>query len=429
MEVSTFTEEVFHVVDELKEHFTRRKKRVSDIVDDEGHQYVDFVMEGGGVLGIALVGFTYVLEQVGIRFMQIGGASAGAINALMLAALGTPGEAKSEQILQHLANLDMYEFVDGDDDARDLIDSWLSGAGRFSMIVNAVQVYDSISDDLGLNPGDKFRDWVAEVLRGAGIKTTADLKARLSEIPKGLKHVNGDSIDHIRPGVAIVAADVSTQTKAVFPRMAGLYWKEPDTVSPADYVRASMSIPFFFKPFRVKNVPRGTAAMTLWKKYADYKDSIPESCVFVDGGIMSNFPINLFHRPDRVPCAPTFGVKLGVDERKTDRIDKPFSLLKVIFDSARFNLDADFIARNPDYNNLVSCIGTGEHNWLNFGMSDEDKLDLFKRGAAEADRFLREFDWEEYKEIRQGIAKAVNENKSDKATMAGDGVRSAVKST
>src|SRR5215218_7453189 len=101
MQVNTFTEEVFHIVDELKEHFTKRKKRVSDIVDDDGHQYVDFVMEGGGVLGIALVGFTYVLEQVGIRFMQIGGASAGAINALMLASLGTPAEAKSEQILQH----------------------------------------------------------------------------------------------------------------------------------------------------------------------------------------------------------------------------------------------------------------------------------------------------------------------------------------
>lgn len=26
---------------------------ISDIVDDQGHQYVDLVLEGGGVLGIA----------------------------------------------------------------------------------------------------------------------------------------------------------------------------------------------------------------------------------------------------------------------------------------------------------------------------------------------------------------------------------------
>jgi len=153
------------------------------------------------------------------------------------------------------------------------------------------------------------------------------------------------------------------------------------------------------------------------------------ACVFIDGGIMSNFPINLFHRPDRVPSAPTFGVKLGVDDRKTDDITKPFSLLRVIFDSARFNLDADFIARNPDYRKLVSCIGTGSHNWLNFGMSDDDKLDLFKKGAAEADRFLREFDWAEYKKIRRGIAQTINDADLKKETMAGDGVRSAVKST
>lgn len=32
----------------------RSQLRVSDIVDDEGHQYVNLVQEGGGVLGIAL---------------------------------------------------------------------------------------------------------------------------------------------------------------------------------------------------------------------------------------------------------------------------------------------------------------------------------------------------------------------------------------
>lgn len=53
-------------------------KQLSDLVDDRGHQYVDCVMEGGGVLGIALVGYTYILEQVGLRFLSIGGTSAGA---------------------------------------------------------------------------------------------------------------------------------------------------------------------------------------------------------------------------------------------------------------------------------------------------------------------------------------------------------------
>ena len=37
-------------------------------------------MEGGGVLGIALTGYTYILEQAGIRFLGVGGTSAGSIN-------------------------------------------------------------------------------------------------------------------------------------------------------------------------------------------------------------------------------------------------------------------------------------------------------------------------------------------------------------
>lgn len=450
MEVNKFTEEVFHLVENLKEHIKKRKKEFSDITDEQGFQYVDIVMEGGGVLGIALVGFTYVLEQAGIRFLQIGGASAGAINALLLAGFGTPDETKSEKILQELANVNMYDFVDGDSDARDFIETWLkhgndnfadSGGdirsfvdglfkkvGKFHIYSKAAQVWDNIRDDLGLNPGEVFRKWIEDILKKEKITSTRELLDRLNKLPKGLKHRHGESLDDVTSGVALVAADVSTQTKAIFPKMAELYWKNSDSVNPSNYVRASMSIPFFFQPFRVNKIPRGTKAMGCWKKYADFENTLPESCVFIDGGIMSNFPINLFHRPDRVPAAPTFGVKLGVDERKTDHITTPFSLISVIFDSARFNLDSDFIARNPDYRKLVSCIGTGDHNWLNFSMSDKDKLDLFKRGAAEADRFLREFDWHEYKEIRRGIAQVVKDSKFSKEMMAGDAVKTAIKS-
>jgi NTE family protein len=94
-------------------------KEFSDMIDDEGNQYVDLVMEGGGVLGIALTGYTYVLEQAGIRFLGVGGTSAGSINALMIAALDVPSQPKSEKLLATLADMPMDEFIDGDSDARD----------------------------------------------------------------------------------------------------------------------------------------------------------------------------------------------------------------------------------------------------------------------------------------------------------------------
>ena len=82
MRVSDFVEDqrVLVLMDTLKA--ACKGKKFSDIIDSDGHQYVDLVMEGGGVLGIALVGYTYVLEQMGIRFLGIGGTSAGAINVM-----------------------------------------------------------------------------------------------------------------------------------------------------------------------------------------------------------------------------------------------------------------------------------------------------------------------------------------------------------
>ena len=58
MEASDFTqtEQVRDLISELKE--TCGDKEFSEVIDDEGNQYVDLVMEGGGVLGVALVGYT-----------------------------------------------------------------------------------------------------------------------------------------------------------------------------------------------------------------------------------------------------------------------------------------------------------------------------------------------------------------------------------
>lgn len=444
MDISKFREETFYLVENLKNDI--KDKHFSDIVDEDGNQYVDIVMEGGGVLGIALVGFTYVLEQAGIRFLQIGGTSAGAINALLLAALGKPHEVKSEKILKEIVRVDMNKFIDGDDDAQDVIKAWFkyrqhfseetdsngllkfffSKTGKYSFYIQALQVWDNIQDDLGLNPGDYFSGWLKRILKKEEIKTTADLYAQMTA-SKPIRHRKGRDIHTENPALAVIAADISTQTKAVFPKMASLYWENPDEVSPAEYVRASMSIPLFFKPYCVDNIPRSDEAMRRWKQFADYEWRLPDKCLFVDGGIMSNFPVNLFHKPYRVPNAPTFGVKLGLDNRLAGEITTPFALGTAIFESARLNLDADFIARNPDYRKLVSSIDIGNHNWLDFNMSGENKLDLFTRGAKEADRFLRTFNWEEYKKLRASIAKSFDEADTPNEMLSGDGVMNAVK--
>jgi NTE family protein len=405
----TQAEKVQAIVDGLKEDRANGNLPggvphvVSDVVDDEELQYVDLVMEGGGVLGVALVGYTYVLEEMGIRFLRVGGTSAGSINATLVAGLGPPAERKSGKIIEELANVDFWDFVDGDEDARDFVTALVHNSSLVKLGWKGLQVIDSLLWDLGLNPGDRFFEWISDLLEREGVGTSLKLRDRMATMPQGLRTRGGPPLtpDSTKSPLALVAADISTQTKVEFPRMAPLYWRNPEQVDPALYVRASMSIPGFFSPLRIKDIPGGQDAQERWDELASYTEEPPSICTFVDGGIMSNFPIDLFHLPaGEVPKAPTFGAKLGTDKRRADKIDWPLPLAAAVFRSASHCLDYDFITRNPDYRRLVAYIDTGEHGWLDFDMSERNKVDLFTRGACKAAEFLRGFDWKEYKEIR-----------------------------
>ncbi len=389
-------------------------KQFSDIIDAGNHQYVDLVMEGGGVLGIALTGYTYILEQAGIRFLGVGGTSAGSINALMIAALGPPGQAKSERLLDILSRMPMESFIDGDSDARDFSQAVLEKAGMVKLIWKASQIMDNLKEDLGLNPGTAFLNWLTTELDSVGIKTTRELLKRLRTVSPGigLRPTRTDvelSETDTYGDLVMIAADITTETKVIFPKMAELYWCDYEPVNPAYFARASMSIPFFFHPFTVDDCSPNRER---WKELARYEGALPKRVMFMDGGIMSNFPINVFHQPYRIPTAPTFGAKIGLEGIEPAEITKPSQLLGAVFDAARHTLDHDFIKSNPDYTHLVKMIDTGSHHWLNFTMAQEDKVDLFARGAKAAAEFLCTFDWARYKTIRKGLVEAFEASRS-----------------
>jgi NTE family protein len=275
MDVSTIknNKTLKEILERVQNECTSNKKLYSDIVDDEGLQYVDLVMEGGGMLGIALVGYTYVLEQAGIRFLGIGGTSAGSINALLLAALGAPNEKKGDKLIKELFSKNFFDFVDGDDDAVDFIECYLSGAKKLKLAFKGAQIIDNLRDDLGLNPGDHFTHWLDGILEKEGIHTLEDLQKRIETIPKGLRVREKEFITTVKKAgckLAIIAADISTETKVEFPKMAGLYWSNPKEVKPSLFARASMSIPYFFHPFEVDNLPQNEEQIAKWKEYAGF---------------------------------------------------------------------------------------------------------------------------------------------------------------
>lgn len=380
---------------------------VSDVIDGK-YQYVDLVMEGGGVLGVALAGYVYVMEQMNIRFLQLGGTSAGAINTMLMAAAGKIHEPKTDWILEQISNKNFYDFVDGGKDVRSFIDAALNHESDVKLIFEGARVIDNIKDHQGLNPGTNFHDWIKGLLSQKGVNTTDDLKALRKLGPDGGLFSRLDS--SIRYGsdeyerVVIISSDITTESKIIFPEMGSLYWADPGQTSPADYVRASMSIPFFFWPFTVSNAPVDAGSRQRWIDNTGYIGDPPAVVKFVDGGIMSNFPIDVFHEHEKIPSSPTFGVKLGADRNKANNTDKIFGFIGAIFDSARHVHDYDFLFRNPDYQKLIAIIDTGDQNWLDFGIADDAKIKLFVSGAQAASDFLKGFDWPGYKQLRGHLA-------------------------
>ena len=94
--------------------------------------------------------------------------------------------------------------------------------------------------------------------------------------------------------VVVMTSDVSHGELRRLPWDYPRYGLEPDQVRVVDAVRASMAIPFFYSPVKLDDTIAGTQS---W---------------LVDGGLLSNFPVDVFDRSDaRSPRWPTVGIKLS----------------------------------------------------------------------------------------------------------------------
>jgi len=441
---------------------------VSDVLDAEGHQYVNLVQKGGGVLGVALVGYVYVLEQAGIRFMKMAGTSAGAINTSLMAIQKDKSKPKADYLIMALSELDMFRLVDGSPLARFLIKSLVKepdfmnrvaklvrrsaillaallvaafvllglqhsypkmGIAAFAVFV-LIGLYFLLAAVLGvyiasvlrrlkvagfgINPGDFFYDWVKLQMMQHDILTVADLEARAAEKPElKIRAPRTDKVDDIEGKVIFITSELVTQNKFELPEMAKLFRTKDkmDQLQPAGFVRASMSIPLFYESYYIKDIPTNDPDVKkLWAETFEVNNP-PDTLRFVDGGILSNFPINLFFNKDiREPRLPTFGIDLD-DSKPEDKKDVPenWSLggyLGRMFNTVRFYYDKAFSLKNRVMYKGVGKVGVADYNWLNFFLTNEQKIDLFAKGAEAARAFLngtdtqKGFDWAAYKSER-----------------------------
>lgn len=457
--------DVIACLEKLQNEFGEGKRPfvVSDVLDEEGHQYAHLVQKGGGILGIALVGYTYILEKMGIRFLRLAGTSAGAINTALMTVIGEKKGEKSVHILESLCNLDFFCLVDGPPTVRRIIKKFIShhnftkrvkwfGAGIVIIgiilfLVNFILLglhhwYPVLSDyafisfivsalyfllmggiffylyrifkklkrsGYGINPGDYFYDWIKKQLISNGVHTVSDLNKKASTLPKlNLRAGNPQESSTLFGDVTFITSELVTQNKIQFPQMSDLFRekKDIDTLQPAGFIRASMAIPLFFESYYIDNIPFNSKEIKdAWLNTLN-EPNPPAKARFVDGGILSNFPINIFYNPKiLVPRLPCFGIDLDdnkPDDKKTNSAEWSLSgYFGRIFSTIRFYYDKDFLLKNRMYEKGIGKIPLSEYNWLNFFLSDQDKIDMFVKGAKAATQFLiTDFNWEDYKLTR-----------------------------
>lgn len=306
----------------------------------------DLVLEGGGVKNIALLGAVTVLAEAGYTFPRVAGTSGGAIIAAGIAAYQKAGRDLGD-LLDVSLRVDNSRFL-----------AWRR-PGRVSGPVSGA--LDLLRRG-GLHSGDYLYDFLCPALEEVGVRTFGDL--RIDDDP-------GTSLaGHQRYSLVIHVADLTHKVLVRLPWDYPLYGLVADEQPIADAVRASMSIPFFFRPVYVQT---------------DHGEA-----TWVDGGLLANYPITVFDRTDGEPARwPTWGVKVSTSPAHSQ--DRPvrsaFSLgvrclATMTGDWYRSSLGADTAGRR------TIQVDTSAVPATQFDVDNRARMGLYENGRAAATDFL-----------------------------------------
>jgi NTE family protein len=169
-----------------------------------------------------------------------------------------------------------------------------------------------------------------------------------------------------------------------YPRLYGL---DPDEQLVADAVRASMAIPFFYRPVKLTGASGSTSTL-------------------VDGGVLSNFPIDTFDRPDRKPPRwPTFGITvlprptegLGavMPALKPLRLFEQTALLESLLTTMLAGHDQTHLSK-PWVSARAILVESANVGVLDFDAPRGRLEELYDSGYAAAQLFLSTWDWLAY---------------------------------
>ncbi|MDC9007130.1 patatin-like phospholipase family protein [Mycobacterium marinum] len=323
-----------------------------------GSKPVDLVLSGGGVKFMGLVGAIARLMDDGYQPYRVSGVSAGSVVAV-IAAAGTQGnQLSSDQIRELALSVPLSTWRD---------------AAPVPILGSAW----GLVRDSAMYRGDAAYDWIRSELENLGVTTFGDLALDDDELPAEERY-----------RVAITVADV---TRAQLVRLPWdyrrVYGVDPAEQSVASAVRASMAIPFIYPPVTLTS-----------------SDGLRST--LVDGGVLSNFPVDSLDRTDtKPPRWPTFGITVipklaeGIEQAfpalRPLRFLQQSALLESLFTTMLVGHDQAHLSQ-PWVSARTIAVASTDVGVLDFGIGRARLEELYQRGYAAAEAFLSTWDWADY---------------------------------
>lgn len=322
----------------------------------------DLVLSGGGVRGVGLVGAVSALIDAGYQPQRVSGTSAGSIVGAIVAAVSKRADMTGEQVKEIALGIDYRKFLDP------------GRIERFPLLGPAVAMVRGN----GIYRGEYAHDWILGELKNLGVNTFGDLALDDETLPEERRYK-----------LVVTVADLTRGQLVRLPwDYRRVYGRDPDEQSVAHAVRASMSIPFFFRPVSLISAKQVTSTL-------------------VDGGLISNFPIDSLDRTDgRRPRWPTFGVTVMPNVSASgDAVARALAVLRVgappllerVITTMMFGRDQAYLDQ-PWVRGRTIQIGSPDLGVLDFGASKSEIQAFYSKGHAAAHDFLSTWDWRAYRD-------------------------------
>ncbi|MEE6135308.1 patatin-like phospholipase family protein [Mycobacterium sp. 050128] len=318
----------------------------------------DLVLSGGGVKFIGLVGAIVALMDAGYTFPRVSGVSAGSVVGAILAAASKGEQLTSEEVKELALSAPLSKWRD---------------SGRVPILGAAW----GLVRDTSMFRGDAAHDWIRSELKNLGVTYFGDLLLDERTMPERPRHK-----------LVVTVADLTAAQLVRLPwDYRRLYGLDPDEQLVADAVRASMAIPFFYPPVKLRSLSGATSSL-------------------VDGGVLSNFPIDTFDRFDgKVPRWPTFGVTVlprlnegfsaVMPALKPLRLFEQTALLESLLTTMLTGHDQTHL-NQPWVAARAIPVESTDVGVLDFDVAPDRLEALYQKGYEAAQEFLLTWDWAAY---------------------------------